>query len=314
MRLIERVGWSGPDIDKEAGVIKGVKLLGWESSNGRRYRKNAVEKALKLYENKGVNLDHRKRDDRSVVDGFGKVANAEVRADGLYGDIPYLKTHPFAAQFIEAAERMPELLGVSQVAEGVVSSDDGTNWVEEIQQVESVDLVRYPATTKSLFESEVFEEGLRKDVMSAIADDSLTDEQIKDKLKQFVDPPAEPPATPQGDPPTPPADPPPEPQEETIKTAVAAATESLQAKVDQLEGTVVLLECLLTGGVDVMALSEEQHSKLKAEKTREGIVQLTESFPKQSRGLRPQMPPGRNGKTGSYQQLREQMTTELNYQ
>jgi hypothetical protein len=55
---------------------------------------------------------------------------------------------------VEAAERMPEALGLSHNAEGKVSSKNGEVLVEEITRVRSVDLVSDPASTESLFEAE----------------------------------------------------------------------------------------------------------------------------------------------------------------
>jgi hypothetical protein len=37
-------------VDRVAGVIRGVKLLGLASRNGRRYRENALVDAAPLYE------------------------------------------------------------------------------------------------------------------------------------------------------------------------------------------------------------------------------------------------------------------------
>lgn len=37
-------------VDRDAGVIRGVKLLGLNSRNGRRYREGALVEAIGLYE------------------------------------------------------------------------------------------------------------------------------------------------------------------------------------------------------------------------------------------------------------------------
>ncbi|GAG47207.1 unnamed protein product, partial [marine sediment metagenome] len=146
--------WSGADsIDEESGIVRGVKILGLESSNGRKYRKSALLDAKKLYEGMGVNLDHREDGKRRVSDGFGRTVNVEMREDGLYGDIEYLQSHPYSSQFVEAARRMPEQLGLSHSAFGEVKQDGDDTYVEAIHRVRSVDLVRYPASTKGLFES-----------------------------------------------------------------------------------------------------------------------------------------------------------------
>jgi len=45
-------------IDREAGVIFGVKIIGCESRNGRHYPNDTLRHAIPLYENSKVNLDH----------------------------------------------------------------------------------------------------------------------------------------------------------------------------------------------------------------------------------------------------------------
>lgn len=53
--LLEAVAAGNVD---PAGIIKGVKILGLVSKNGRRYRPDALKAALPLYENCQVNIDH----------------------------------------------------------------------------------------------------------------------------------------------------------------------------------------------------------------------------------------------------------------
>ena len=47
-------------VDREAGVIRGVKILGVESRNGRAYLPEALSQAASLYENAKVNVNHPK--------------------------------------------------------------------------------------------------------------------------------------------------------------------------------------------------------------------------------------------------------------
>jgi len=157
MYLSERVAWSNDAIDEEAAVIRRVKILGLRSSNGRRYRREALEAAKGLYEGIGVNFDHRTDDQRRVSDGFGRLVRVATNEDGLYGDLEYLRSHPYANWFLESARRMPEQLGLSHSAEGDVTDDKDGPVVEQIHKVRSVDLVRYPATTRGLFESDITE-------------------------------------------------------------------------------------------------------------------------------------------------------------
>jgi hypothetical protein len=145
-------------VDREAGVIRDVKVLGYMSANGRRYSPEAVRQAIGLYEGIRVNVDHppaaRPEAERPLSARFGMLKNVAARDDGLYGDLHYLRSHPLAEMTAEAAERMPETLGLSHNAEGRVSQVAGQTVVDEIVRVRSVDLVADPATTRSLFEGE----------------------------------------------------------------------------------------------------------------------------------------------------------------
>lgn len=143
-------------VDREAGVIYGVKVLGLISENGRRYLEKAVKEAAPLYEGIMVNVDHPENagDSRSAQDRIGKLVNVHyVEGKGLYGDLEFLKSHPMAERICEAAERMPDAFGMSHNAQGDGEDEDGVFVVHKIVEVRHVDLVADPATTKSLNES-----------------------------------------------------------------------------------------------------------------------------------------------------------------
>jgi len=145
-------------VDRKAGIIYGVKVLGLVSENGRRYTPSAVKAAARLYEGVRVNVDHPEKDasqPRSAYDRLGKLINIRyVEGEGLYGDLEILMTHPMAKRICEAAERMPDAFGMSHNAQGEGDEDkDGTFVVNKIAEVRHVDLVADPATTKSLSES-----------------------------------------------------------------------------------------------------------------------------------------------------------------
>jgi len=144
-------------IDREAGVVRGVKLIGRESRNHRTYSESALQKAVPLYENSRVNIDHGPKDlhsDRSYRDRFGSIRGVQFRDGSLFGDLHFNPRHPIAEQFLWDAEHNPGNLGFSHVAEGVTARRNGQTVVEEIKSVRSVDIVSDPATTRGLFESE----------------------------------------------------------------------------------------------------------------------------------------------------------------
>lgn len=294
MQLIEHTSWASKSIDEEAGVIKGVKIIGKTSKNGREYSTKVLEAAKPKYEGLGINLDHQ-RGNRRVSDGFGRLRSVELREDGLYGDLEYLKSHPYADQFIESAQRMPEQVGLSHSAEGKVSKQGDKESVEEITAVNSVDVVRYPATTNGLFEStepEPMKVVVVKD-LSEEDDPPAADPPAEDPPAE--DPPADPPAE---DPPAedPPAEDPPAEDTPTV--------ESLQQDLNALQHRLDISEALLAGNVDVSSMTEAQTTELRSKATREEIEAFVESLPQMTRRT-PRQP---SEQASSYSQLREEFS------
>ena len=148
-------------VDRDKGIIKGVKIIGFNSQNGRRYLPEALKEAVPLYEGIKVNIDHPEKgptQQRSSHDRFGKFINVRfVESEGIYGDLLYLKNHPLAESVCEAAEReeMNDVFGMSHNAQGEGTVDKNDIFVvSRITEVRHVDLVADPATTKSLTESQ----------------------------------------------------------------------------------------------------------------------------------------------------------------
>lgn len=156
--LFEHVIANPSRVDTKAGIIFGVKVLGKHSRNRREYSDRAMDQAAGLYEGKGVFLNHPDRNDpnadRQIADRFGRLVNVRRKGDAVYADLHYLTEHPLAAQVAEAAERMPEQLGLSHNADGKMVRRNGKSIIEEIVAVHSVDLVTSPATSGGLFESQ----------------------------------------------------------------------------------------------------------------------------------------------------------------
>jgi hypothetical protein len=143
-------------VDREKRVIRDVKILGFESSNRRRYTRPCLEAAPARYERAKVKANHPRKatDPRDVDDTLGWLEGIELREDGLYArEFHYLESHPMAARICEAAERNGELFGFSHNIQGdTEDAPDGTELVHRIHEVRSVDLVDDPATTHGLFE------------------------------------------------------------------------------------------------------------------------------------------------------------------
>lgn len=144
-------------IDKDAGIIYGVKILGNMSRNNRRYPIATLRDAVTLYENAKVNLDHPEgdpRQNRSYQDRFGMIKNVRLdESEGLYADFHYNTKHPLAEQLLWDAENAPENVGFSHNVEAHIEKEDEFDVVTQIVSVRSVDLVADPATTHGLFES-----------------------------------------------------------------------------------------------------------------------------------------------------------------
>ncbi|GAB4133071.1 MAG: hypothetical protein Kow0040_14860 [Thermogutta sp.] len=153
-RLLEFCTSAGTSlrVDREAGVIRGVKVLGALSANGRIYSADAMTEAVKLYNGKPINVDHIDGGRRSYRDRIGRLTNVEFREGGLFGDLLVNPKHPLAEQLFWDAEHCPENVGLSHDARGKTVVRGGKVIVESIEAVRSVDLVAEPATTKSLYE------------------------------------------------------------------------------------------------------------------------------------------------------------------
>src|SRR5262245_47856743 len=142
-----------PRVDREAGIVYGVKVLGRSSKNGHEYAQDSL--ALSLLEGKNVGSNHRARGKDADVEGrFGQLRGAVRRADGWYADLHCLTTHPMTARVMEAAEKMPGLFGLSILGDGRKIRRGGKLVVESVTSLESVDLVADPATVAGLYESQ----------------------------------------------------------------------------------------------------------------------------------------------------------------
>jgi len=143
-------------VDRELGVLRGVKVLGLESRNGRSYRPEALRGAIALYEGAKVNVNHPKGHPgapRDYQDRIGVIRQVEFRPDGLFADLHFNPQHALAGQLAWDAAHAPENVGFSHNVQARVARHGDRQLVEEIARVISVDLVADPATTRGLFES-----------------------------------------------------------------------------------------------------------------------------------------------------------------
>lgn len=145
-------------VDRAAGVLRGVKLIGLESLNGRRYRPEALAAAVALYEGAKVNVNHPKEGPlapRDYRDRLGVIREVEFRAEeGLFGNLHFNPKHAVAEQLAWDAEHNPRNVGFSHNVLARLTREGAQSLVEAITHVQSVDLVADPASTRGLFEEQ----------------------------------------------------------------------------------------------------------------------------------------------------------------
>jgi hypothetical protein len=143
-------------VDRAAGVIRGVKLLGLASRNGRRYREGALVEAVGLYEGAKVNINHPKGhplSPRDYQDRLGVVRGVAFRSgEGLFGDLHFNPKHALSEQLVWDAEHAPQNVGMSHNVLARTTRSGDETIVEAITKVQSIDLVADPATTSGLYE------------------------------------------------------------------------------------------------------------------------------------------------------------------
>lgn len=148
---------SGPRVDREKGIIYGVKALGWKSQNGRTYDPAGVDPAL--YEGRGVCADHvRPGESRSTRDTIGWLEGCRKDASpggGIYAERLRLLNPEgeYERRLMSAAADAPHLFGLSHTAKGREKAGSHGSRIEAVEHVDTVDVVRDPATVAGLYES-----------------------------------------------------------------------------------------------------------------------------------------------------------------
>jgi hypothetical protein len=158
--VCESLANTGAKVDRENSIIRGVKIIGISSKNGRDYPERVLRDAIDRYEGVRVNIDHPDKSPtqpRSVKDRVGTLSGVEYQesnSPGLYGDLKFNPKHSDAEQILWAIENDPSSIGLSHNASVRISGAAGSRkTVESIDGVRSVDIVADPATTSGIFES-----------------------------------------------------------------------------------------------------------------------------------------------------------------
>ena len=185
-------------VDRDCGVIHGVKILGLKSRNGRTYLPEALGRATTLYENAKVNVNHPKgspTQPRDYQDRIGVIRNVTLRrGEGLFADLHFNPKHVLAEQLAWDAANSPQNVGFSHNVQAKTARRGDSLVVEDIIGVQSVDLVADPATTDGLFEQQGDKNATAADNNQADVDpqvkavlDELTIEQLKRHRPDLVE-------------------------------------------------------------------------------------------------------------------------------
>jgi len=160
VNLREYLGWGDHtvQVDGTAGIIRGVKILGLQSRNGRRYTEAALRAAVPLYEGAKVNVNHPQGEaaaPRDYRDRLGLLRHVHYRpGEGLFADLYFNPKHDVAERLVWDAQHAPQNVGLSHNVLARVSRQGDVTVVDEILRVLSVDVVADPASTQGLFESQ----------------------------------------------------------------------------------------------------------------------------------------------------------------
>tara|TARA_R100000234_G_C4988257_1_gene174316 strand:- start:400 stop:1314 length:915 start_codon:yes stop_codon:yes gene_type:complete len=163
-------------VDRDNGLVKGVKVLGSVSRNKRIYSPQALSDAAGLYEGVRVFLGH---DTRLYQDCVGTVHNTSVVGDSVYGDLRLKRSHYLYETIMDDAEGSPESLALSHE---VMSGDYEYTEVSEgmridsISKVDAVAIVVDGGTCKSLLEENI-----------PVANELKSVEQLKEEHPELVE-------------------------------------------------------------------------------------------------------------------------------
>lgn len=166
----------------ETHTIRNVCILKPVSANGHTYSEAAMRQVAEKANGAQIYANHADWYPvvRKVEHLLGKLENVayveaskEVRGDAV------LVPGELTDKVLAVAQKMPEMLGFSIVAEGIQEEKDGQLVVTEITRLESVDVVTKPATVTSLFESIQQKPSKKKE-----ADDSDDDKKDEKDLEK----------------------------------------------------------------------------------------------------------------------------------
>jgi hypothetical protein len=163
--LIQELQHHEPDwlaeatVDRDQALIRNVALLGAASRNGYRYTAEAMQAAAPLYDGRPVFVDHGAASQgledsslglrRSIRDYAGQVLSPRYEQGRVRGDLRL--AGPNTAWLLDLIAAQPSDIGMSHVV--LARRKLGGDEVDHIERVVSVDIVAFPATTRSFLEA-----------------------------------------------------------------------------------------------------------------------------------------------------------------
>ena len=168
---------SAPRVDRDKGVVYGVRVVGPKSRNGRVYPAAVLKTAAPMFEGVPVYVGHH-FDPATMTPRepppeakFGRIVNARFDRDGITADLRYNPKLAFAEGFLWACENDPAFYQFSQLARVAyqpANDADGNRVAAEYRQVASVDIVSEGGATHTIFDSDQSKGG------RTVADDTET--------------------------------------------------------------------------------------------------------------------------------------------
>lgn len=141
-------------VDREAGVIHGVKILGKTSRNGNLYTDQALDDAAGLYEGVEVYDGHHTR---KYSDHVGNITEPYREGDAIFGSLKLRPKHALFEAVLEDAEHNPSNLALShEVLDGNYEATliEKGRRIDRIFKVDAVAIVKQGGTNQSLVEEQ----------------------------------------------------------------------------------------------------------------------------------------------------------------
>lgn len=148
-------------VDREAGTVHGVKLLGPVSKNGNLYSKQAMQEAAGLYEGVEVYDGHHTR---KYSDHVGDIVEAHLEGDAIFGSIKFRPKHALYEALLDDSEHRPTNLALShEIMDGNYEAtivSEGRR-IDHIFKVDAFAIVKQGGTNRSLVEEETVSKELK---------------------------------------------------------------------------------------------------------------------------------------------------------